>query len=316
MEKAKISYGTHHAVRSFFLCLLLSLISLMGHGQYRIPQARSLSGKPLFSEIVDVKTTEKCDSILYVIQSKESLSEDDFIEVGRQLVKKAHYREAVANFSEGLVRFPNSYKLLQYRGHYCLTLRKLDRSLNDLLKARALIKSQPDSWEEDATGKRTDTYQHFIEYDLGVYYFLKRSYQEAATAFETSLKEAHDPNEMVKTSDWLYNAYMRDSRVSEAEKLLATITPEFKSDHERPYFVRIMLYKGLSRPNELIAETGSPDQWSTQQVARAFGVANWYTFQGDTKNAKEMYNKITQSSKWTTFPYLVAEVELMKVKFN
>src|SRR5258707_7118226 len=118
MEKAKINYGTDNAARYLFLCLFLTLISLMSHGQYRIPQAHSLSGKPLFSEIVDVKTTEKCDSIMFVIQSKEKLSEDDFIEVGRLLVKKARYREAVANFSEGPVRFPNSYKLLQYRGHY------------------------------------------------------------------------------------------------------------------------------------------------------------------------------------------------------
>jgi len=292
--------------------MLLLLISLIGYGQYRIPQAYSFSGKPLFSKIVDVKTTEKCDSIMYVIQSKENLSEDDFIEVGRQLVKKARYREAVANFSEGLVRFPNSFKLFLYRGHYCLSLRKLDRSLNDLLKAKELIKNQPDSWEEDAVGKRTDTYQHLIEYHLGLCYFLRRNYAEAVSAFETSLKEAHEPNEIVKTSDWLYNAYMRDGRSREAEKLLTTITPEFKSDHKRPYFVKIMLYKGLSKPNELIDETEPPTQWNIQQVALALGVANWYTFQGDSKKAKELFSKIIQSNEWTALPYLAAEVQMVE----
>jgi len=42
-------------------------------------------------------------------------------------------------------------------------------------------------------------------------------------------------------------------------------------------------------------------------------VANWYSFQGDIKNAKEMYSKIIRSGKWTAFPYLAAEAELMKL---
>jgi tetratricopeptide (TPR) repeat protein len=312
MENAKMIYLTSNTVRSgSFSWMLLSLISFVSYGQYRIPQAHSLSGKPLFSEIVDVKTTEKCDSIIYVIQSKENLSEDDFVEIGKQLVTKARYREAAANFSEGLVYFPNSFRLLRYRGHHYLTLRKLDYSADDLLKAKELIKGQPDCWEVDAKGKRTDTYRHQIEYDLGVNYFLRRNYQEAVTAFETSLKEAHEPNEIVKTTDWLYNAYMRNGQLNEAEKLLTTITPDFKSDHKQPYFLAIMLYKGLSKPNDFVDENESPDQWNVQQVIRAYGVANWYFFQGDTARAKELYNQIIQSSKWTAFRYLAAEAELM-----
>jgi hypothetical protein len=127
----------------FFLWAFLCLISFSGYGQYRIPQAQSFSGKPLFSEVVDAKTTDKCDSIIYVVQSKGDLSENDFIEIGRQLIAKARYREAVANFSEGLVRFPNSFRLLRYRGQHYLTLRKLALSLNDLLKAKALSMVNP-----------------------------------------------------------------------------------------------------------------------------------------------------------------------------
>jgi tetratricopeptide (TPR) repeat protein len=285
----------------------------MAWSQYRIPQTQSLSGKPLNSPPVDEKIIQKSDSIIQVIQAKASLSEDDFIEIGKQLVAKAKYKEAVANYSEGLVRFPNSFKLLRYRGHRYLTLRKLDLSAKDLLKARELIKSQPDVWEVDASGKPTDTYQHQIEYHLGVYYFLKKDYKEAVKAFGKSLKEAHDANEKVGTTDWLYNAYMRNGQKEEAAKLLSTITADTMGDHEQAYFRRVMLYKGVTGPGELIDETKPAEQWNIQEVTRAYGVANWYSFQGDSKKAKELYGKILQSTNsWPAFAYLASEVELSK----
>lgn len=293
--------------------MLFVVAPLIACGQYRIPQTQSLEGKPLVSPPVDEKIIQRADSIIQVLQSKATLSEDDFIEIGRLLVAKAKYKEAVANYSEGLVRFPDSFKLLRHRGHRYLTLRKLDLSGKDLLRARDLIKSQPDVWETDGAGKQTDTYQHQIEYHLGVYYFLKKEYKEAVKAFEKSLKDAHEPNEKVGTTDWLYNAYMRNGQKEEAAKLLSTITPDTMGDHEQAYFRRVMLYKGIAKPGELVDEAKPAEQWNIQEVTRAYGVANWYSFQGNTKKAKEMYQKILQSANsWPAFAYLASEVELLK----
>lgn len=298
---------------NYLLGIILFLAPAIGIGQNNdTPQAYSLSGKPLFSPAQDVNVLKKSDSVNHAIRSKSELLEDDFIGIGKQLVATARYKEAVENYSEGLKKFPESFKLLRLRGHRYLTLRKLDLVVKDLLKARDLIKLQPDSWEFDAKGKTTDTYQHQIEYHLGVYYFLKKNFKEAVSAFEKSLKEAHEANEIVGTTDWLYNAYMRNGQKSEAENLLAAITPDFKSDHEQAYFRRIMLYKGVSRATDLVDETKSPEQWNIQEVTRAYGVANWYSFQGDTKKAKELYNKILQSNGWPAFAYLASEIEMMK----
>src|SRR5260221_392115 len=206
-----------------------------------VPQAYSLSGKPLYSNPSDPKLLVKSDSIISSIHSKYELTEDDFIEIGKQLVATARYKEAAENYTEGLKKFLGSFKLLRLRGHRYLTLRKLDLTVADLLKARELIKSQPDIWEFDAEGKKTDTYQHQIEYHLGVYYFLKGLYKEAVNAFEGSLKEAHLGNEIVGTTDWLYNSYLRNGQKTEAEKLLTSITPDFKADQDQAYFRRILL---------------------------------------------------------------------------
>jgi tetratricopeptide (TPR) repeat protein len=276
------------------------------------PQAYSLSGKPLYANPVDQKSLSKSDSFVVSIRSKNNLLEDDFIEIGKQLVATARYKEAVENYTVGLKKFPDSFKLLRLRGHRYLTLRKLDLVVKDLLRARELIKSQPDSWEFDAEGKKTDTYQHQIEYHLGVYYFLKEEYKQAVKAFEKSLKEAHVGNEIVGTSDWLYNSYQRNGQKKEAQELLVTITPDFNADHEQAYFRRIMLYKGAIKSTELVDETTPPEKLTIQDVTKLYGLANWYAFQGDKAKAKELYAKIIQSSSWPAFAYLASEVELMK----
>ncbi|MFM9840910.1 MAG: hypothetical protein ACKVOQ_21770 [Cyclobacteriaceae bacterium] len=273
----------------FFFIILVALIPQIGNSQSKIestPQAYSLLGKPLYSNPLEPKSLAKSDSVIRFIQAKHELGEDDFIEIGKQLVATVRYKEAVENFTIGLNKFPNSYKLLRLRGHRYLTLRKLDLVMIDLLKARGLIKSQPDSWEVDAEGKQTDTYQHQIEYHLGVYYFLKKSYKEAVAAFEKSLKDAHQGNEIVGTTDWLYNSYQRNGEKNKAAQLLATITPDFKADQDQAYFRRVMLYKGVIKPSELVDEAMPIEKLSIQEVTKLYGLANWYGFQGNKQKAK------------------------------
>ncbi len=295
-----------------FLYIFLFLSPLIGSAQNNEPQAYSLSGKPLFSNAPDAKALKKSDSIIQAIQAKSDLSEDDFIEIGKQLVATARYKEAVENYTVGLNKFPESFKILRYRGHRYLTLRKLDLVVIDLLKARELIKSQPDVWDFDAKGNKTDTYQHQIEYHLGVYYFLKEMYKEAVAAFERSLKEAHEGNEIAGTTDWLYNSYQRNGQKKEALKLLTAYSPDVKADHEQAYFRRILLYKGVIKLNELVDETLPADKMTIQDVTKLYGLANWYGFQGNGEKAKELYTKIIQSNSWPAFAYLASETELLK----
>ena len=256
-------------MKNILICFLSVLIPITVAGQANeVPQASSLKGKPLYSPVQDPKIIAKSDSTIAAIRAAGNLTEDNYVEIGRQLVATARYKEAVENYSTGLERFPNSFKLLRHRGHRYLTLRKLDLVIKDLVKASDLIKSKPDSWEVDATGKQTDTYQHQIDYHLGVYYFLTKSYKEAVLAFEKSLKEAHEPNEIVGTTDWLYNAYQRNGQKAEAEKLIKSMGTTDKADHEQAYFRRILLYRGMLTPTELVDETTAPDKMSIQDVTK------------------------------------------------
>jgi tetratricopeptide (TPR) repeat protein len=271
------------------IVIIALLIPHIGNSQIKSePQAYSLARKSFYSIPPDPKLLAKSDSIISLIQSKHILLENDFIEIGKQLVATSRYKEAVENYTLGLNQFPKSFKLLRLRGHRYLTLRKLDLVVIDLLKARELIKSQPDVWEVDGEGKKTDTYQHQIEYHLGVYYFLIKFYKKSVAAFEKSLAEAHDSKEIVGTTDWLYNTYQRNGQQKEAEKLLFTIPQDHATDRDQAYFSRVMLYKGVIKPNELLDKTLPIEKMSIQDVTKLYGLANWYGFQGNKQKANCM----------------------------
>ncbi|NJR42151.1 MAG: insulinase family protein, partial [Akkermansiaceae bacterium] len=57
---------------------------------------------------------------------------------------------------------------------------QLDNAIADLNRAEELIRDQPDVPEYDATGHETGTYQHWIWYHIGLYYFLNQAYIQAA----------------------------------------------------------------------------------------------------------------------------------------
>ncbi|MCC5862164.1 MAG: hypothetical protein JJT93_09675, partial [Gammaproteobacteria bacterium] len=58
--------------------------------------------------------------------------------LGRRLAYLQRYEEAVAVFSAGLTRFPESYRLLRHRGHRHITLRDFDAASEDFQRAYAL----------------------------------------------------------------------------------------------------------------------------------------------------------------------------------
>jgi tetratricopeptide (TPR) repeat protein len=301
---------------SILAVIFLFLLSCAGnkeqvYSESPAPQALSFSGKPLFSKPAEPAVLSKSDSIIDAIKSKGEISEDDFVEIGKQLVGTARYKLAVDNYSEGLSKYPDSYKLLRNRGHRFITLRQLDDAMKDLTKAEALIRSEPDVMEYGLDGKPTATVRHQIWYHIGVCHYLNKDYGQSAAAFEKALATAGDSKNVVGASDWLYNSYMRLGLKDKAESLLAPITPDLDTDREQAYFRRIMLYKGVIKPEELIDVRMAPDKMSVQDVTKLYGLANWYAYHGDTDTAGLLYKTILQSDAWPGFAYAAAEKEVL-----
>jgi tetratricopeptide (TPR) repeat protein len=274
-------------------------------------EAISFAGKPLIAHQADSTALAKSDSIIAAIKSKAEMSEDDYVDVGRQLVSTYRYKLAVANFTDGLVKYPNSFKLLRNRGHRYITLRQLDNAIADLTKAEELIRPQSEVWEYDATGKPSASVQHQIWYHIGIYHYLKKDYAKSALAFEQALAWTHEPANIVGATNWLYDDYKRLGQDDKAVALLTPITPDYNMDHEHAYFKRLMLYKGIITPEELINVNKASDSLSVQDITRMYGLANWYAYKGDKDKATGLYHKILESSEWAGFAYAASEIEVL-----
>src|SRR5688572_17781695 len=76
-------------------------------------------------------------------------SEENTIWLGRRHAYLGQYRRAIGVFSDGIARYPRSYKLLRHRGHRYITLREFDRAIADLSRAAELSRGVPDEIEPD-----------------------------------------------------------------------------------------------------------------------------------------------------------------------
>lgn len=274
------------------------------------PEAISFSGKPLYSKPAEPIALRKSDSTIAAIKNKGELSEDDYVDIGKFLVATARYKQAVENYTEGLTKFSKSYKLLRNRGHRFITLRQLENAIADLTKAEELIRTEPDIMEYGLDGKPTATVRHQIWYHLGVYHYLTRNYDKSAEAFEKALATGGDLKNVVGASDWLYNSYQRLGQKEKAENLLKPIKPDADTDRENSYFRRILFYKGVITPEELIDLNMPPERMSVQDVTKLYGLANTYAYRGQKEKAIELYNIILKSDAWPGFAYAAAEKDL------
>lgn len=274
-------------------------------------EATSFAGKPLVAKTADPKLLAKSDSVIAAIKSKSELTEDDYVDMGRQFVSTNRYKLAVANFTEGLAQYPNSFKLLRNRGHRYITLRQLDLAIADLTKAEELIRPQPEIWEYDAEGKPNASIQHQIWYHIGVYHYLKKDYTQSSQAFEQALAWTHEGRNIVGATNWLYDNYKRLGQNDKAGALLKPITPDYDTDREHAYFRRLMLYKGVIKPEELVDVNIASDKLSIQDITKMYGLANWYAYQGKQEMAFSLYSKILESSEWAGFAYAASEIEVL-----
>ncbi len=274
------------------------------------PEATSFAGKPLFTTPAKPEALAKSDSAINAIKAKVELGEDDYVEIGKQFVATARYKMAVENYTEGLAKYPNSYKLLRNRGHRYITLRQLDPCIADLTKAEELIRNEPDVMEFGLDGKPTASVRHQIWYHIGVYNYLVGDFQKAAAAFEQAVATGGDLKNVVGASDWLYNCYQRQGDKTKAEAVIKPISPDADTDRESAYFRRILLYKGVIKPEELVNVNMAPDSMGVNEVTKMYGLANWYRYGGDTTTANMLCKNILQSNAWPGFAYAGAEKDI------
>lgn len=284
--------------------------------QARQPETRSLDGKPLFAPELTAAQREPLEKNLAEARAnyeKDPKDADNIIWLGRRLAYLGRYRDAIDAYSKGIALHPDNPKLYRHRGHRYITVRELDKAVADFDKATALIQGKPDEIEPDGApnkfNKPRSTLQSNIWYHLALAHYLKGDFAQALPAWLECLKVSANDDMLVATTDWLYMTYRRLGRRAEADKVLERITPDMEILENTAYHRRLLMYKGLLKPEDVL----NPRETDPVQIAtQGYGVGNWYLYNDDKAKAREIFKRVTSGSGWAAFGFIAAEADLTR----
>jgi tetratricopeptide (TPR) repeat protein len=281
------------------------------------PEATSLSGKPLVPPAA-LPNQAKLDADL--AQALKDLAAkpndaDAIIWVGRRQGYLWKFQDAIATFTKGIALHPNDARMYRHRGHRYITVRQFDRAVADLEKAASLIKGTKDEIEPDGapnpTGKPRSTLQFNIWYHLGLAHYLAGDFARALPAYDACMKVSNNDDSIVATSDWMWMTLMRLDRKAEAAKVLDRISPKMEILENGSYHRRLLMYKGIEKPDTLLNPADADDLTLATQ---GYGVGNYYLVNGDRARAREIFTKVVSGPQWNAFGYIAAEADLLRMK--
>jgi len=279
------------------------------------PEATSLAGKALYPPN-PIPNREKLEKDLQEAQSVANpTTAEALIWIGRRQAYLWRYQDAIATFTKGIERYPDNPRFYRHRAHRYLTTRQFAKAQADFEKAAVLIKGQPDEIEPDGApnpaGKPRSTLQFNIWYHLGLAYYLQGNYPKAYDAYVECMKVSNNDDSIAATSDWMWMTLMRMGRKAEAAKVLDRITPKMDILENQSYHRRLLMYKGVEKPEALLDTSKADD---TTIATQGYGVGNYYFVTGDTARAKQVFEKVTSGGGWNAFGYIAAEADLQRMK--
>ncbi len=284
------------------------------------PETTSLLGVPLYPIRLAPEAKQAADERVRL--AREALatapgSADAILWLGRQLAVAGQVREAVDTLTRGIAKFPNDARFYRHRGHRHVTLRQFDKAIADLTKASQLVAGEPDQQEPttaDAKVMSSETLDYAIYYHLGLAYYLKGDFERALPVYRQCLAVAKgatgNDDQIAGASDWLYMTFRRAGRADEAAKVLEAIVPGMKVKDDQNYYDRLMMYKGVRTPQEVMATAKDP----VSEATLAYGVANWHLYNGREDEAKAIFQRIVKGPNWMPFGFIAAEAELARMK--
>lgn len=286
-----------------------------------IPEAYSLDGKPLFPVPDAPEKFQRKDSLLTLAREafeRDSNNLQNIIWLGRRTAYLSRFQEAIAIYTRGIEKLPNAPELYRHRGHRYISTRQFNKAIADFERAASLVKDRPIEIELDGIPNKINqplsTLQFNIWYHWALAHYLKGDLKKAARLYETCMTYSTNPDLLTATADWLYMTYRRLGEEKKAAQLLELIKPDLGIVENESYFNRLLLYKGLKKPEELLNLDNREKETLINTVTQGYGVGNWYLYNGDTARAKDIFQKVIATNHWSAFGYIAAEAELARMK--
>jgi len=232
--------------------------------------------------------------------------EDSYIWLGRRLGYLARWGEAIDVFSDGLDKFPDSYKLLRFRGRHLARNRQFERAIADYRRAAELVESIQDSYEPD--GIINARHQYLGSYRSNIHYYLGQT-SWAVGDYQTTLlgmlRAASEPlvqhdDRRVATAFWQYLALRKLGRHEEAKIVVDAIPEGLDLVENHDYYDGVRYFKGTLGEDELLPGAG---------LNATFAVAMVHSIEGRSREAERMLRDLVAGSPQGYWP---AETELTR----
>ena len=271
-------------------------------------EALSLSGESLISPAADAATIEKFEAAKEDYD-RDSMAAENIIWFGRRTAYLGNYRSAIEIFTEGIEKHPRDARMYRHRGHRYISIREFYRAIADFEAATGLIERQENRIEPDGLPNSQNipltTTHGNIWYHLGLAYYLKQDWENALRAFQNGYNLGGNDDNLVSTGHWIYMIYRRMGMPAEAAAALEDISPDMNIVENRSYHELCLLYKGEILIDEMMSANGD----DPANAAVAYGLANWFYYNGDVAASAAMLANILAGSSWSSFGFIAAEAD-------
>lgn len=308
-------------MRAVAVCAIIALSAIEGSAQSSRPEATSLFGTPLVP--MELSNREKLQADLAEAETNLAAKPEDadaIIWAGRRQAYLWRYQDSIATYTKGIALHPSNPRLYRHRGHRYITVRQFERAIADFEKAVSLIKGTQDEIEPDgapnAANKPRSTLHFNIWYHLGLAYYVTGDYSKAHDAYVECMQVSNNDDSITATSDWMWMTLMRLNRKADAAKVLERITPKMDILENGSYHRRLLMYKGLEKPEALLAPpVGADDAAAALTIAtQGYGVGNHYYVTGDRAKATQIFERVVAGPQWAAFGYIAAEADLARLQ--
>ncbi len=225
----------------------------------------------------------------------EPTNADAYLQKCRALAGLRRHEEAIPACTESLRLKPANPDALRDRGHYYLNLGRVDLGLADLRNAESLKKND-----------------RGIYYHLGMAYYLRGDYLEAAKAYGGCVANSSDDASRVECEAWLYPSLRRSGRPEDASRLLESVRLTSLPGHPGNYLDRLLLFKGVRTEAE-VARTATAEG-AISEATVGYGIGLWHLMNGRRGPALEWFRRAVASGYTVAWGYRASEAELKRLR--
>ena len=234
---------------------------------------------------------------------------------GRRLAYAGKYIDAINVYSDGLNKFPHSYRLRRHRGHRYITTRQFEKAVEDFELAAYYSVNSENQIEPDGIpnklNKPLSNDKFNIWYHFGLAHYLSGRFDKAISAYKKCLLFSDNDDLKAATSYWLYMTYKKIGNQELAEKVLEPISKKMIMVENDDYLDLLLLFKG-ERKVKVLEKKAFPQNGKINATL-GYGIGNYYQQKGRFEKANETFLKVLENNSWAPFGYIAAEAELTAI---